>query len=204
MDEQEASESQRVTLKTYEKNFDKYLKDTPQVLVGEFKEYMDFVLTKLNSDDSILELGSGTGRDADYIESKGFHVFRTELANSFIEYQKSRGKEVARFNAIDGDLGIEFDMVLALAVFLHFTETEFLQAIQNTRRHLTAGGLLILRMKTGEGEEYSYHKMGGMRYFKYWNVDRLASALTQNDFTIEDVRQTQDGKWIHVIARNVL
>lgn len=204
MDNQEISESQKITLETYEKNFDSYLKDTPQVLVGEFKDYMDFVLTYINLEDSILELGSGTGRDADYIESKGYRVFRTELANSFIEYQRKQGKDIVCFNAIYGDLGNKFNVILALAVFLHFNEEEFLQAIQNSKKHLFENGILVLRMKAGEGDEYSDHKMGGMRFFKYWSATQITEVLIENGFTIDDVRETQDGKWIHVIARNIV
>lgn len=52
----------------------------------------------LKKDASILEIGTGPGRDADYIESLGYSVTRSDAVESFIEYNKSKNKNIIKLN----------------------------------------------------------------------------------------------------------
>jgi len=45
---------------------------------------------------SILEIGSGTGRDALELERRGYRVRRTDAALSFVEMMRADGFEVDR------------------------------------------------------------------------------------------------------------
>lgn len=78
------SENQKITIETYEKEFSKYLEKTSSEISGDSKEYLDQVLSNLDKNMTILEIGTATGRDAEYIGSKGFNILRSDVVDSFI------------------------------------------------------------------------------------------------------------------------
>lgn len=200
MENRKVSESQKITLNTYNESLDKYISGTPQVVSGEFKDYFDYVCSLVDSNAEIFEIGSGTGRDADYIESKGLTVLRSDVAESFIQYLRDKGNEVLFFNALETKLDRTFDLILVAAVFLHFNEREFDIAMDNAVSHLKPGGYLAIVMKEGEGEGYSEHKMG-KRFFKHWSAEELTEAFNERNLEVIDVRHTQENKWVHVVGR---
>ncbi len=196
-------ENQTITLKTYEDGTQKYIDDTRSEVTGEFKTYIDAALAKINKNADILEIGTATGRDADYIESKGYTVTRTDIVEGFLDYQRQQGKTIEKFDAINGNLNRQFDLILALAVFHHFTENQFLKALQNTKQHLKPGGYFALSLKQGTGEKYSNEKMENPRYFLYWTPEKLETVLSQNGFIIDTLEETVDGKWLQCIASTI-
>ncbi len=53
----------------------------------------------------VLEIGSGPGRDADYLEALGVPVDRTDAAEPFLDIQAERGKRARRLDGVTGALG---------------------------------------------------------------------------------------------------
>jgi GNAT superfamily N-acetyltransferase len=70
--------SNEVTLQSYESQINAYIEKTPPQVEGVFKRWIDATLTRVQQDAHIIEIGSAFGRDAAYIESKGFTVERTD------------------------------------------------------------------------------------------------------------------------------
>ncbi len=192
--------NQDITIETYEKMVESYVEGTVPFIDGQYKEHLDTSLSSIEKDAEILEVGSANGRDADYIENLGYHVTRTDIVNGFIEYQKSRGKDVSKFDVITGSMDHKYDMVLASAVFLHFNQEQFDQAIDNVIRHLKDGGYFSMTMKHGEGEEFSDEKVGHPRYFRYVKPAQLKCALESKGFTVHEISVTEDGKRIHCLS----
>ena len=195
------TDNQNITIETYENGITQYFESTDKEVTGEFKDYIDSFLALVPQDAAILEIGSATGRDADYIESQGYTVTRTDVVEGFLDYQREQGHTVEKYDAIAGDLSKTFDLIIATAVFLHFDDEQFSQALHNTKRHLNPGGYFAISLKQGEGEEYSEHKMDSPRYFKYWDKKTLQTALTDVGFSIHAVSESPDRKWIRCIAQ---
>lgn len=192
--------NQDITLATYEADAEEFVARTPNELNHDFKSYLDMFLSKIQRSDSILEIGSASGRDADYIEAKGFSVTRTDIVEAFIRYQRDLGREIEIYNAIDGDLGRKFDLIIATAVFLHFDGAQFDQALANTRKHLHKSGWFALALKYGEGEEFSDEKLNGERYFRYWKPEELSKVLQSQGFSVNNLRISDDGQWVFCVA----
>ncbi len=189
-----------ITLNTYEGGIQKYIDDTRSEVFGEFRDYIDAFLEGLDMHADILEIGSATGRDADYIEKLGYRVTRTDIVDGFLDYQRKQGKSIEKFDVINDNLYRQFDLIISLAVFHHFNREQFGKAIRNTIRHLKKGGCLALSVKQGEGEEYSEEKMEKPRYFLYWQIEELQSALKTYGFQILTIQEADKGKWLQVIA----
>lgn len=198
------TQGQAITIQTYEENWQNYISGTVSDVGGEFKEWMDQALNYVDKDSSkIFEVGSATGRDADYIQNSGYQITRSDVVKSFIDYQKSLGKEIIKFNVLDDIFPGKYDLIYANAVLLHFNPEELARVLENIKKGLQSGGLLAFTTKAGTGEEYSTHKMNKSRYFKYWQLEELKQLFMDLGYRIEVFDLSSDSKWIHGIVRFV-
>lgn len=197
------NDNQAITLATYEAGVLNYVHDTAKEVTGEFATYIQKFLSYIPTTAAILEVGSGTGRDADYIESFGYTVTRTDVVEGFLELQRTQGKTTQRFDVLSDDLEKQFDLVIAHAVFLHFTAEQFSAAVRNVRKHLKPDGYFALVMKQGAGEEYSTHKMNSPRFFKYWEAAELKKQLESEGFSIVHFEASETYKWLRYIVKKI-
>lgn len=189
------------TLAAYEQNVQKYVDGTPAVVDGCMKIWIDRTLKLVPKDGNILEIGTATGRDADYIEAQGYTVKRTDAAQAFVDLQREYGHKASLLNAITDELSGPYDLLFADAVLLHLTEAQVTSVLHKAHTALKSRGILAFTVKTGEGEAWLRHKLDADRYFKYWQANELRLTLEQNHFKIVELRVTEDNKWLHVIAR---
>lgn len=131
----------------------------------------------------ILEIGSGTGKDAKYIASKGYPIELTDASQGFIDHLRTKGFEPRLLNAIEDELGENYDMIFADAVFLHFTEPELRLVLNKVHEALKPTGRLAFTLKAGEGEESTIRKMDGPRYFHFWLEDEITQILQETGFS---------------------
>jgi SAM-dependent methyltransferase len=191
--------SNQVTLTSYEDHIQEYIDGTPQVVDGFFKIWIDGFLGRISKNSKILELGSAFGRDADYIESLGFHVRRTDATENFVKYQQAQGHAAEKLNAITDSLGGPYDLILANAVLLHFPPDDFRLCLSKIRTALRKEGIFAFTVKQGAGSGWSSEKLGAPRFFQFWNENTLRRELTK--FQILDLRSDPTGKWLHVIVQ---
>ena len=196
---------QKETIDTYEKNLDLYLSRTPKENAGCFKEFLDNYIEQLPVDPLILELGSGTGRDANYIEKNSkVKIMRTDIASSFINYQEEAfGISVKYLDALDLDESEKYDSMLAIAVLLHFEKEDCKSVCTNIYRALKQNGSLAFRIKaklTESVSEITSQKMESPRYFYYWEASEFLDMLEKIGFTCDNITQVDNGKWIQGVA----
>ncbi len=197
----------KVTLEAYEARLQEYTNNTPQHVDGFIKEWIDHSLTYVKKGETILELGSGCGRDADYIESQGYKVKRTDAAHSFVELLKKQGKEAFLLNAITDEFTSIYSMFFANGVFLHFTPEETKKVFSKAHASLKADGILACTVKQGEGSGWSEEKLGMPRYYCYWQEQKLQELLYQTGFEVLELKVSERGKnasWISIIARKII
>lgn len=192
-------DSNEKTLNTYHEHFANYIDGTVQVTSGFQAEWLEYLLSRCNKESRILEIGAAFGRDAVYITGKGFTNFlATDAFDAAVETLRSRGFDAKKLNLLKDDIEGEYDLILASAVFLHFTAAEFDQVLTKLKATLSSDGTLGFSVKSGVGEEWSDSKMGAPRFFHYWSEDDLRTILDEIGYTIIDLRHSDDNKWIHV------
>jgi SAM-dependent methyltransferase len=197
------SDTNDKTVQSYDTHIQEYIDGTPQIVEGFVKEWIDTALTDLPKDAKILELGSAFGRDATYIESKGYKVRRTDVTPGFVNLLQSQGHQASILNAITDDLGGPCDLVFADAVLLHFTREEAQVVINKAFEALSANGRFAFSVKQGDGESWSEDKLGAPRYFCYWTKDTIEPLVRQAGFTnirISDEHKGSNAMWLHIIA----
>jgi len=198
----EESENQLETIEWYNKNVEHYVISSPLRRTNdEFKVWIDRLLTSLKPQSDILEVGSGFGRDADYIESLGYFVRRTDAAVSMVELQQETGKEAELFNPLTENVDGMFDAIFANGVLGHFTESQALLSLEKLSQNLKPDGMFAFSVKVGEGEEM---QEGRLRH--YWQQERLEYLVNQAGYSIQHLTlvnnaTTSEDQWFLVIAK---
>ena len=188
-----------VTLQAYESAMDAYIAATPAEVGGTVKTWIDQTLGLLLPNARIFEIGSGFGRDASYMESRGFTVERTDAAQSFVGFLQQNGYSARQFNALTDEFSAKYDLIYANCVFLHFTPRELEQVFHKVYDGLSNKGILAFAVKCGEGKAWSCEKIGMPRYFCYWNADKLRALVESAGFEVKFL--FQDQAFIQIIAQ---
>lgn len=194
------------TIQAYEQHVPEYIQGTPQQVTAwsSIEVWLKEALDGLQKDARILEFGSATGRDAEYIQAMGYSVDCTDATQAFVDLLQQKGLAARRLNAITDDLDGPFDLVIANAVLLHFTREETGQVLRNVLQALGDNGRFAFTLKQGDGEEWSEAKLGAPRYFCYWQEADIRQQLEvtgyRNIRITSDTSPTTGVAWLQVIA----
>lgn len=193
-----------VTKDTYNKHFQTYVESTIPVASGEFKDWMDLYLSYLPKGGTILEIGSASGRDAQYFASKGFSLLCTDIISEGLRLLSEKGFKTKIYdfrNPPDPAWINTFDGYFANAVLLHAKPHDFQQALQNIHLILKEEGVAAISLKNGSGELITSEKMGAPRYFCFHNEIEIREIFRDLSFEIIDLRHLEKNKWLYVIFK---
>lgn len=198
---------QKGLLEVYTEKIEEYLANTPSEPGERFLDWLDATVDGISKESSILELGSGGGRDAAYFEQKGYTIIRTDGAAGFVQHLKKKGHQVRQLNIASEHIGWnEYDVIFANGVFVHFTVEQTRCLLKKVRRALKAGGRLSFSLKRGEGTTLSTHKLGKQRFFQCWKKEDVVALLQEEGFEIIRAEEPSlDGGeyWMDFIAQKV-
>jgi predicted TPR repeat methyltransferase len=164
-------------------------------------KWISDALAYAETSDKILEIGSAFGRDAEFMQALGYSPTLTDAFDAAVEYLHSNGHEATKLNVLTDKLEDEYKVIIACAVFLHFTEDEFRDVLMKLSDHIERDGVLAFSVKNGEGEEWSDEKMGAPRYFHYWNPQKIQPLLEESGYEVLNLRLEENDKWLYVIAK---
>jgi len=190
-----------VTLATYETAANQY-RDASFAPGAALLAFLDRV-AGLVGPGQVLELGSGTGRDADHLESQGVRVTRTDGALAFVQMIRGDGHDARHLDMRSGEFGGPFDAVFSNGALLHLTRDEFVRALTSARRAVVDGGVIAFTLKEGDGEAWSNAKLGLPRLFTYWREPALRSALEITGWTVLSIDHVagRTEPWLYVLGQ---
>lgn len=167
----EAPPQSRQTIASYEAYADNYYALVPKVPDPADQAAFRRVAEIAGPSGRVLEIGSGPGWDADFLETLGLRVRRTDATKRFLELQAARGKTGELLNVITDDVGGPYDAVAAMCVLIHVPHEDTDQVLAKLARSLRPGGALIVSMRDGDGETT------GKYHMTYWRRDDFAARL---------------------------
>ena len=138
---------------------------------------------------SILDIGSGTGRDAAWFEAMGHRVVAVEPTDAMripattlhpsprIEWLDDSLPDLALLRARDE----RFDLVMLSAVWMHLDAEQRRQAMPNLAALVRAGGVMIMKVRHGPVPE-------GRRMFEVLPEETIELARTQGLHPVLNVR----------------
>ncbi|WP_398492356.1 class I SAM-dependent DNA methyltransferase [Variovorax sp.] len=190
-------DSMQRTLQSYEasaRDYDAIVADHPP---PEIEDALRRMVACMPAGGSVLEVGSGTGRDADFVESLGASVRRTDATQAFLDLQAERGKQGALLNVVTDPLGGPHDAILAMAVLIHVDRAQIAPVLRKVFDALAPGGVFLAGMRIGEGET------NGDYQTVYWDRDRFAAQLAAAGLRLDWERQwigREDVRWASFLA----
>jgi SAM-dependent methyltransferase len=192
------------TLATYEIAAQRY-RDRSAPPGQSLLAFLDCVAQLVGSGE-ILELGSGPGREALYLERRGLRVIRTDATPAFVEMMREDGIDARLLDIRTGEFGGPYAAIFAHAVLLHLTRPEFSDAVARARRAVVDGGLLAFTLKEGDGDAWSNAKLDLPRHFTYWREPAVRTVLDVTGWHLESIDHVEGRTepWLHVIARAVI
>ena len=185
-----------VTLAAYEQAPDKFRDTIPK---DPNNALIDLLAGRVASGSRVLELGSGTGRDALELERRGYRVRRTDATQAFVDMMRADGYAADRLNAITDEYGGPYDAVYASAVFLHFDRAELTGVLRKSAR---CAPVLAFATREGKGEEWSNRHLDLPRHFVLWQEEPLRELLTATGWTVAALTRTDSkiGSWFQILA----
>ncbi len=190
------------TLQTYENHIEEYIEGTNHEVSPDFQAWIDKALEGLDKNAFIWEIGSGFGRDADYMEEQGYWVVCTDAVSGFVDILQEREFTAYDLNILTDDLPERLDMVFANAVLLHFTREETAMVLRKVYDSLAGGGRFAFSLKQGDGEGWSEEKLGEPRYFRYWQAEEIQRLLNDTGYTEIEIsnKVAHNATWLRMIA----
>lgn len=146
----------------------------------------------------LLEIGSGPGWDADWLEEKGLVIRRTDAAQSFVHFQASRGRQAERLDVIQDPLGGPYDGVVALYVLQHVEREKLPSVFARIAAAIRDGGVFLLGLREGEGEGVEIGSKGNEYYVAFWLRSEIVAILAALGLGLHWSHSFdgRDGRWL--------
>lgn len=160
----------------------------------------------------IFEIGSANGENAKYIESLGYNVTASDIAEDFISASKNNGLTTIKFNILEDNFKEKYSGILAWRVFVHFTEEDIFETLKKSYDNLENNGIFIFNVINRETRNVDnewvdfpneYH-MGAERYYHYFNQKNLDDIISQTKFQIQDFHKEggdNNNKWLVYVLK---
>jgi SAM-dependent methyltransferase len=197
------------TVRAYDASAAEYGVDSAEVPVP-VQAAVDRYAALLRPGARVLEIGSGSGRDARALEDTGLSVRRTDITPGFVRRLRDSGYDADVVDPLVDDLsdpaapGTPYAGVWADASLLHADREELPLILSRLADVTEPGGVLFVGLKEGDGEDWSVHgNVTAPRFFTYWHEEPLRSAMSGAGWLVRDVRRDEGLRgesWLQVAA----
>ena len=191
--------SQDTTLSWYRENAIQYAEETRNSLVLD--ALWEF-LSRMKEGGTILDYGSGSGRDSAYFINKGFSVDSLDgSAEMKAQAERLFGIKVKLASFLSLEEKDKYDGIWAQASILHLEEHDLRVALTLIERSLKRDGVFYSSFRKGEEDGYEngrwYTNMTERRFLSFLP----ASLYVEKIWESQDVRPGVNRTWLSIICR---
>lgn len=132
---------------------------------------------------SVLDLGSGQGRNSLYLADRGFEVTAYDLSPQMIEtltnivaQEAIRNIQVKQYDINSAAIEGQYDLIMSTVVMMFVNRDRMPEIIPNMQAHTNAGGynLIVSAMSTEkypfEGFPFTFSEGELERYYRDWEM----------------------------------
>lgn len=175
------------------------------------REQIDEFTEMVGDSGVVLDLGSGSGRDAGYLHNKGYDVVGVDNSEGLVSEANKRypGIDFRVMDVLSLDLSdMRFDGIWSKLTILHVEREHILDLFLSLYNLLKPGGVIMVETKAGRGEamepvSFNEHEK---RLFIYYDLEELTTLLRKSGFVdVEGYYYDADGKHAtHIQGRVVV
>jgi SAM-dependent methyltransferase len=200
--------TKRVTVASYDAEAESYVAGQGELTADDLAAFDGFA-GLLENGARVLEVGSGSGRDAALLEERGLSVRRTDITPAFVRLLRAAGHDAAQLDPLvddlaDPDRDAPYDGVWASASLLHVRREDLPRVLANLASVTRDGGVLHLALKEGDGARFSTHgSIGRPRHFTFWREAGLRAVLAGAGWEVRSLVRhpgRRDETWLDVTA----
>ena len=191
--------SQDTTLSWYRDNAIQYAEETRNSLVLD--ALWEF-LSRMKEGGTILDYGSGSGRDSAYFINKGFSVDSLDgSAEMKAQAERLFGIKVKLASFLSLEEKDKYDGIWAQASILHLEEHDLRVALTLIERALKRDGVFYSSFRKGEEDGYEngrwYTNMTERRFLSFLPAKLYVEKIWES----QDVRPRVNRTWLSIICR---
>ncbi len=172
------------TIHTYNQMAKEYDEETIDLWDQFPRTFFDIFTERVQG--SVLDVGSGPGRDGLLFKEKGLDVTCLDASEAMVELCKEKG-----LRAIAGDFTTMpfehdlFDGVWAYTSLLHIPKKDVSKAFGEIQRVLKNNGILGLGLIEGDTEGYRESSGANMpRWFSFYTKEEVEQLLAKHGFNV--------------------
>lgn len=135
---------------------------------------------------TILNVGSGPGRDGLLLQQTGKEVICVDASEAMVKLSSERGLQsiLADFDALPFEDGT-FDGVWSYTALLHIPKSAIDVPLEEIRHVLKPSGIFALGLIEGNTEEYKERSGIGMpRWFSFYQKDEVVALCAKHGFEL--------------------
>jgi len=178
---------QNPTIATYDKYADVYDKEVVDFWNNFPRDFIETFVSTLTGK-RVLDLGSGSGRDAVLLRDCGLEVVCVDASKAMTDITTKLGFEshLASFSELDFPTS-SFDGIWAYTSLIHISKNEARNVIAKLHTLLKPSGAFAIGVIEGNTAGMVERKTmpGAMRYFKNYHKDELRQLVEPIGFTLK-------------------
>ena len=192
----------RRTIASYEGCASDYAQATTPKLGSDDRRALQNFLEALPPAGRVLEIGSGPGWDADWLEDHGVDLRRTDAATAFVAIQKARGASAGLLDVVTDDLGGPYAGVIALYVFQHVDRWRLPDVLAKISQAIIEGGVFLFSLREGRSDLIEHGTSSGTYYVAEWEKPDLDVILGDLGFRERwsTSGEEADGRWLTILT----
>jgi SAM-dependent methyltransferase len=166
-------------------SYDKYAQERESSVmqewkIGERSIFLSFLQREHKK--TLLEIGSGTGRDSRFFQDQGLEIVCIDLSPAMIELCKQKGltayvMDIGDIQFPDGS----FDAIYSMNSLLHLTKVEFPAVLRRIDMLLKTDGVVYIGVYGGYDHEGIREKDSYIpkRFFSFFTDENLEQEVTK-------------------------
>ena len=176
------------TIKYYDTNADKLCSMYNSVDLNSIQKSISIYLIGVKK---VLEIGSGSGRDTNYMTNNGFDVIGIDgskkmIENAIIDYPHLKGKFLEAILPEEfPEFENKFDGAYSIATLMHLDAMGIDKTLKNIKTVLSPSSPVYISVS-------DKRDIVDDRYFIAFSKNDWINTFEQNDFIINDILETPD------------
>jgi SAM-dependent methyltransferase len=196
------------TINHYSANAEHYYSLYQSISADSVHGYLEQALTNIMPS-TALDVGAGSGRDANWLAAKGWQVTATEPAEALLKLAKQHSQEnvtwcnaalpaLANLPSSHKHQHQQFDLILLSAVWMHLPSEERPAAIKRLSELLSANGRMYISLRFGPSDPerpmypVSYEELQALA------AENGLTASNLNPVPSKDGLKRSDVEWVTV------